>query len=201
MGSRLVYLVRHGDTEGESSIRYHGRNDVALSDVGRAQIRRLRPLVRDVSFAAVLHSPKARAVESAQILIDSLRQDPGLVEAVDGFREIDFGVIEGMTDGEIRAAMPEWHRAWRAREVDGYPEGDTIAGFEQRVRAALRESLDRHPHGDLLVVAHRGIVRVALQSFLPLDDAGAGVRLASLSVLRVGESAELVSVDQVPDVD
>ena len=35
--SQLV-LVRHGETEGESSIRYHGRNDVALSALGRAQM-------------------------------------------------------------------------------------------------------------------------------------------------------------------
>ena len=28
--SRRVHLIRHGETEGESSIRYHGRNDVAL---------------------------------------------------------------------------------------------------------------------------------------------------------------------------
>ncbi|MFN6195270.1 MAG: histidine phosphatase family protein, partial [Planctomycetota bacterium] len=33
--------MRHGETEGQSSIRYHGRNDVALSDEGRAQIRAL----------------------------------------------------------------------------------------------------------------------------------------------------------------
>ena len=37
-GSRLI-LVRHGETEGESSIRYHGRTDVALSELGRAQMR------------------------------------------------------------------------------------------------------------------------------------------------------------------
>lgn len=198
MISRLVYLVRHGDTVGESSIRYHGRNDVALSDVGRQQIRRLRPLVRDVRFAAVLHSPKRRAAESAQILIDGLRHAPSCVEAPDDFREIDFGVIEGMTDAEIRAAMPDWHRTWRAGGVDGYPQGETLAGFRARVSAAWRDGIARHPRGDLLVVAHRGIVRVALQCCLDLDDTAAGVRLASLTVLRTGEVAELVSVDQVP---
>src|SRR5208282_5591650 len=36
-GARLI-LVRHGETEGESSIRYHGRTDVALSELGRTQM-------------------------------------------------------------------------------------------------------------------------------------------------------------------
>ena len=30
-----ILLVRHGETEGESSIRYHGSADVALSEEGR----------------------------------------------------------------------------------------------------------------------------------------------------------------------
>ena len=32
-----IILVRHGETVGESSIRYHGRNDVVLSRKGRSQ--------------------------------------------------------------------------------------------------------------------------------------------------------------------
>jgi broad specificity phosphatase PhoE len=38
---RLV-LVRHGETVGHSSIRYYGRTDVALSDLGRRQMRAAR---------------------------------------------------------------------------------------------------------------------------------------------------------------
>ena len=40
-GSRLnrIVLVRHGETTGESSIRYYGATDVPLSDLGRQQVR------------------------------------------------------------------------------------------------------------------------------------------------------------------
>ena len=48
---RRIWLVRHGETEGQSSIRYHGSNDVPLSDVGRAQIRALAPWLQGVDFA------------------------------------------------------------------------------------------------------------------------------------------------------
>ena len=45
---RRLWLVRHGETEGQSSIRYHGANDVPLSDVGRQQIRALLPLLAGI---------------------------------------------------------------------------------------------------------------------------------------------------------
>ena len=39
--NRRILLVRHGETVGESSTRFHGRNDVALAESGRAQMARV----------------------------------------------------------------------------------------------------------------------------------------------------------------
>ena len=36
---RRIVMVRHGETEGQSSVRFHGSADVALNDEGRAQLR------------------------------------------------------------------------------------------------------------------------------------------------------------------
>ncbi len=188
--------MRHGETEGESSIRYHGSNDVALSAVGRAQIERLRPKVSAHRFTAVVHSPLSRAVTSAQVLAEVLPPPaPPMDERAD-LREIDFGAIEGMTDGEIKAAMPEWHRAWRAGETDGFPGGDSLSEFDARVRAAVRAVVQDHPRGDLLLVAHRGVVRVAAEVLLDLP-AGKGptVDLGSLTVVRTGSTPELQLVN------
>ena len=98
MSSRLVYLVRHGETEGESSIRYHGRNDVALSDVGRGQIRRLIPWLAELRLEAVVHSPLCRADESARILVEGLARRPTQMEGHQGLVEVNFGAIEGLTE-------------------------------------------------------------------------------------------------------
>ena len=66
---RLV-LVRHGETVGHSSIRYYGRTDVALSDLGRRQMRAAREWLaaRDGAsgFAPVFTSPLVRATEAAR---------------------------------------------------------------------------------------------------------------------------------------
>ena len=36
---RRIVALRHGETTGQSSIRFHGSSDLPLSDEGRAQMR------------------------------------------------------------------------------------------------------------------------------------------------------------------
>ena len=157
MTERCVYLVRHGETVGESSVRYHGRNDVALSDFGGRQIAALIPLVRHVPFAAVIHSSLSRASASADILVAGLQRPPGLVEQAPDLVEVDFGAMEGMTEAEIAASLPEWFQEWKGGRATGFPGGETFAGFEARVGQAIDGLLARHPVGNLLVVLCSGV--------------------------------------------
>ncbi|MFT4513644.1 MAG: broad specificity phosphatase PhoE [Planctomycetota bacterium] len=189
---RRLWLVRHGETEGQSSIRYHGANDVALSDVGRQQIRALLPLLAGVPFAQVVHSPLSRAAESTSILVDGLRAsgvaiDVDSLRADERLREISFGACEGMTREEIDAAFPTFWADQEAGKTDRFPDGELRTDFAARVSAAVAEVAASEWRGDALLVAHRGIVRQAIVSLLgdpkaPRD--AYAVELASLSVLR-----------------
>jgi broad specificity phosphatase PhoE len=91
-GARLI-LVRHGETEGESSIRYHGRTDVPLSELGRAQMRlagrALETRYGGVSFAGVFSSPLVRASEGARIVAG----DWAPLVTIDEFAEVHFGLF------------------------------------------------------------------------------------------------------------
>lgn len=189
---RRLWLVRHGETEGQSSIRFHGANDVPLSEVGRTQIRALLPLLAGVRFTQIVHSPLSRAAESAQILMQGLRQDGVAIDAAtvsddDRLREISFGACEGMTREEIAAAFPDFWAAHEAGRTDGFPEGEPRTAFSARVEAGINELAAAPWQGDALVVAHRGTVRHAIMNLLGDLDApraAYAVGLASLSVLR-----------------
>lgn len=184
---RRLWLVRHGETEGQSSIRFHGRNDVRLSDAGRAQIRALAPLLAGVDFARVVHSPLQRAAESAAILAAACGVPTARLAADERLREISFGACEGMTEAEIAAAHPEFFRAYRAGTHDTFPEGEPRAAFAARVHAAIHELAASPWSGDVLVVSHRGTVRQALRALLgtaPGAPDDFGVELASVSTLR-----------------
>lgn len=200
---RRLYLLRHGETEGESSVRFHGSNDVALSELGRAQARAQAQRLADVRFAALVHSPLARAAESARIVLAGLRAMPPAVEVESDLREVHFGLLEGLSEPEIALRLPDWHRAWKAGHAEGYPDGETHAGFAARVARALERVLARHPRGDLLIVAHKGVVKRGLAHLVGLPAAAMqalAVDLGSVTVVAQRARWEIESVNIAPHV-
>lgn len=185
--TRRLWLVRHGETEGQSSVRFHGSNDVALADAGRAQIRALAPWIRALDCARVLHSPMRRALESAEILADACGLARDLLVADERLREISFGDCEGLTAEEIEAAYPEFWVAHRQKRSMAFPGGEPFADYAARVGAVAREVAAETWRGDLLVIGHRGTVRQFARALLAWPDGRDdpfGVELASLTVLR-----------------
>jgi len=164
---RRLVLVRHGETEGESSIRYHGANDVPLSALGEAQMRQVARRLAGESFDAVYASRLQRARAAAAIVA------PGHeVRPIAGFDEIHFGRWEGLTREEIEARDPELYARWRSSDGDfQYPEGERVSDFRARVAAAWRALLPQAP-ARVLLVAHRGVLSTLLMETLavPLDE-------------------------------
>ena len=200
-GSRLL-LVRHGETEGESSIRYHGRTDVALSELGRAQMRLAgRAIAADhggANFARVFSSPLVRASEGARIVAG----ESAPLVTIDEFAEVHFGLFEGLTADEIRQRYPGEFARWNAdRLAPGYtyPEGESRAGFANRVERGLERMLALWtPRGDseaddALLIAHRGVIRAIVRK---LTGAEPIVELGSIQVIRFdgGWHAEMLDL-------
>ena len=95
---RRLFLLRHGETEGRSSVRFLGRTDTPLSEEGRAQMRRVREGLAPLPFDRAFSSRLKRAVESARIVLEGKGVE---AREVAGFDEIDFGRLEGLTEPEI----------------------------------------------------------------------------------------------------
>src|SRR5712692_11485596 len=143
-GSTRLVLVRHGETTGKSSIRYFGRTDVELSELGRAQMRAaaswLAARTGVTSFAPVFASPLKRASEGARIIAGAM----SATVAIDEFVEVDFGLFEGLTADEIRDRHPLEFARWNDhRLADGYayPGGETRAAFTARVERGVERML------------------------------------------------------------
>src|SRR5260370_16495368 len=162
-GARLI-LIRHGETEGESSIRYHGRTDVALSELGRAQMRLAGHALETrhgvKNLANVFSSPLVRASEGARIVAG----DSSPLITIDEFAEVHFGLFEGLTADEIRERYPDEFARWNADRLTPaytYPEGESRADFTKRVERGLERMLRLWTPRDreALLVAHRGGIR------------------------------------------
>jgi broad specificity phosphatase PhoE len=155
---RRVVLIRHGETDGESSVRFHGSGDVDLSDEGRAQMRVARSRLQGEVLDTVVASPLRRSWRSAWILS---RGAPVRLEP--DFREIHFGRWEGMTAEEIEASDPARYRAWQSGEEGfEFPGGEARAEFRARVERGLERLLASAARGALVVV-HKGVIRTIVE--------------------------------------
>lgn len=151
---RRLVLVRHGETDGNSSQRLIGSGDPNLSAEGRAQLQRTRAALAGQVVDLVVASPARRAFQSAAVLTGgaTLRLEPD-------FREIHFGRWEGRSVAEIEAADPVLIQQWRDPDSGfEYPGGELRAAFRARVHRGLERVFASGATG-ALVVAHRGVIR------------------------------------------
>ena len=196
------FLVRHGETEGESSIRYHGATDVPLSELGREQMRRaaLEIVARrsGVNFGKVFSSPLVRASEGARIITREICGEPASIVAIEEFAEVHFGLFEGLTADEIRERYPDHFAVWNADRLAAdytYPEGESRANFAARVERGLERVLaiwTRGGDGDALLVAHRGVIRAIVRR---LTNQQPVVELGSMQILEFDDEWRMVALD------
>lgn len=189
--AHTLVLVRHGETTGQSSIRYYGRTDVALSDLGRAQMAAVGRALRHIGFARVFTTPLRRAAEGARIICG----DGGPAAIVlEEFVEVDFGRFEGLTAEEIAVRMPQEYAAWRQdRLEDGYryPGGESRTAFNARVAAGVERMLalwreESGVDGPALLVAHRGVIRAATKLLAGVEPL---IELGSIHILQLANGS------------
>ena len=151
---RQILLVRHGETNGASSIRYFGSTDVELSTEGREQMVQVGASLAARRVELWLASNLRRSWVAASIVSRGVpvRIDPDL-------REIHFGQWEGLSREEIEARDPVLFQDWQAgAEGFEYPGGEARGAFRARVGRALERILASR--GSTAVgVLHKGVIR------------------------------------------
>lgn len=158
----IVDLLRHGEPEGGQKFR--GALDEPLSALGWQQ---MRAAVGDYSdWQAIVSSPLIRCAAFAKELAERLERP---LEIVPDFREMNFGVWEGRTSAEVYAADPlALAQFWRDPVTYPIPNGELIADFDQRVSAVWNGLWERYHGQHVLLVAHGGVIRMALRQALGL---------------------------------
>jgi broad specificity phosphatase PhoE len=115
----------------------------------------------------VFASPMSRTMETAGILA---RPHELPVQARDGFREISHGRWEQMTRREVEKQFPEEALEWEKDPYTFAPEGgESGLAVTARALPALLHLIREHPGETLLVVSHKGTIRLLLSSLLGFD--------------------------------
>lgn len=150
---RLI-LVRHGRT-GWSDTHYMGRQDVPLSDVGRAEAEALaETLAAEGPLHRIWSSPLQRARDTAAPLAERL----GLaVTVVDDLAEMHYGELQGVAKAERRIHIRPDH------VTDPIPGGESLADVAARAhRVRLRLATDVPAGQTVVVVGHYRVNQLLL---------------------------------------
>jgi len=164
--SKLL-LVRHGDTQAGSSLRYWGQSDVELSAIGLRQAENLRNRLATQKIDAIYTSNLMRASVTAKTIASKHQLD---IIACDELNEVNFGKIEGLTFDEVSQLYPEVAQTWLSHSLNlSFPDGENFDKFNNRVSKFLSR-LDKHtPEEVILIVAHAGPLRLLLCHILGLE--------------------------------
>jgi probable phosphoglycerate mutase len=164
-----LHLLRHGQTNASRANLFSGRRlDPPLTDEGVAMAASFAAAYRDRRWAAIYSSPLGRAVTTARPLADAV----GLpIEARDGFAEIDYGAWDGLSAHEVAERFPIEHARWTADPAWNPPTGgETAIALAQRVTRELQAiEHTHHDGGNVLIVAHKATIRVAICALLGVD--------------------------------
>src|SRR6267142_2717877 len=162
-----IFMVRHGATVLSAEDRFAGATDVALSDEGREQTRRLADRLSHEKIMAIYASPLGRTVETASILAAPHKFE---VQTRDGFREINHGRWEQMTRREVEEKFPEEAAEWEKDPYTFAPlGGESGLAVTARALPALLQLVREHPGKNILVVSHKATIRLLLSSLLGFD--------------------------------
>jgi alpha-ribazole phosphatase len=164
--SKLL-LVRHGDIESGSALRYWGQSDVKLSAVGLRQAERLRDCLATERIDAIYTSNLQRALVTAKVIASKHQSN---VIICNELNEVNFGKVEGLTFNEVSRLYPEVAQMWVSQSLSlEFPDGENFDKFNNRVSKFLSR-LERHvPDETILIVAHAGPLRLLVCYLLGLE--------------------------------
>ncbi|HEX3025938.1 MAG TPA: histidine phosphatase family protein [Clostridia bacterium] len=156
-----IYLLRHGETQGNREGRYVGRTDLPVSEEGRKRLGELAAHNRYPDAEEIYSSPMERCVETLGMLYPGRKP-----EVIDDLRECDFGNYEGKTLEQLRDD-PEYQK-WASGASSAPPGGESSVAFQKRCCAAFEiivESMMKTGRGSAVVMAHGGTIMSVLARY------------------------------------
>jgi broad specificity phosphatase PhoE len=187
-------MVRHGDTEFNSSHKFMGHSDIELSPDGKRQIERLHGYLADEKINAIYGSDLLRTMTAASILNDGRGLE---ITPCPELREMNYGVCEGLTFGEINQNYPVVAEQCINFTISlEFPDGETFIDFSKRTISFLDRLKAHKPSDTILVVSHNGPLKTLVCHFLGIDQEHwwqIRIDVASLSIMDISARGAMLS--------
>lgn len=151
-----LVVIRHGETEWNVQGRMQGHLDSPLTATGLMQAQALANKLQTDSFNAFYSSDLLRAYQTAQMIAD---KHQATVTKVEGLRERNLGIFQGLTRQEVRNQFSEDIGGFRIDNPDYIvPEGESLLQFRRRCISSFEQLALAHQGQRILVVTHGGVL-------------------------------------------
>lgn len=170
MTTRLLVMLRHGQTEFNADTRMQGQLDTQLSELGRAQAVAAAEVLGKRQPLLIVSSDLRRAYDTAVVL----GERTGVPVRVDTrLRETHLGDWQGMTHAQIDVEVPGARLAWREDASWAPHGGESRVDVAARSVPVITELVDAEPEWGsddrpVVVVAHGGLIAALTAALLRL---------------------------------
>lgn len=164
-----LYLIRHGEAEGNIFRRLQGQFDAMITPNGRKQIEALAKRFAPITIDAVYASDLTRTCTTA----GAIYKPKGLPLHRDArFRELGCGVWENQPFGWLQRIDPERNRAFSKDPKNWSVEGsEPFLTYTGRFLEAMEEVARRHEGQTVAIFSHGMVMRGVMQRlFFPEKD-------------------------------
>jgi probable phosphoglycerate mutase len=148
----LLFILRHGQIEGQGSRRFIGQTDIPLDYTGRKQAESWQRTLAAINFKHVYTSALTRCLDTAALAC------PDSAPVVDRrLNEINLGAWDGKSFELIKTKYPDLFEQ-RGRDIYRFcpPGGESFKDLFCRVSPFFNElTLPSHT----LLVTHSGVIR------------------------------------------
>lgn len=159
--STELYLIRHGQSQGNRDRRFLGHTDLDLTPLGYEQAKCAAEFFKNIHIDAVYSSDLKRAFNTAKAIADS----KGLVVTPEkGLREIFAGKWELMTYDDIPRSFPETWRDWQNANVPDLktPDGEKMSELFNRIYETLERIAKAHDFQAVAIGIHATPIRLMM---------------------------------------
>ncbi|MDD3802890.1 MAG: histidine phosphatase family protein [bacterium] len=152
----LLYILRHGESEGNKDGKFRGRADFPLTEKGLMQADEASLFLLKKEITAVYSSPLKRAYDTAKKTAEKKNLE---VVKDESFNNISLGEWEGKPKSEIKERFPKEWDIWTTK-----PEYLELEGME-KLDSVMKRSVERvnqlsaQEVGDFLIVSHRAVIK------------------------------------------
>jgi len=168
MAKKIIYLIRHGETEFNRKGAVQGRGiDAALNETGRKQARAFYEKYKEVPFHKVYISSLKRTYQTSQGFIEA-----GIpYERHEGLDEISWGKAEGKTLEETGYELfKNLLEKWQEGETHAALEaGESPEQVAERQAEVMKKILSRKEEELILVTMHGRAMRILLSRILGFE--------------------------------